>query len=410
MRDFRDAKAMAQTLRESLSHKAMTISHSESLELVSKMLGLSDWNTLAAVLQADRGESTKAVPRLKARYPAIPLRDLVPFPGATYPLFVGRDKTINAVEQAWEGEREVVLAAQREAGVDEPRLEDVYEVGVLARLLEVRSPPDGTEGTKQVLVRAIRRVMIRSFTIDAGTLKAEIAGISEGPAADASDLVRSAVKRLESHAAAGALPLPDAQWLSFEPARDPGRVADVIASCLKMPMSDKYELLATLDPVARLQKVDAQLDLSSRPISPIFEKTKQRAVGEAVQRQHQYATLEHLLLALIDDPHASAVMQACNANLDALKNDLIRYLDNEFTGVVVENIRRSLPTAAFQRVEQRAARHALELGQPVVTGAHALFGLFAETRSPAARLLREQGVSQLNRAALVALGFANRTS
>ena len=116
MRDFRDAKAMAQTLRESLSHKAMTISHSESLELVSKMLGVADWNTLAAMLQAGRGESTKLVPRLKARYPAIPLRDLVPFPGASYPLFVGRDKTINAVEQAWEGEREVVLAVQREAG------------------------------------------------------------------------------------------------------------------------------------------------------------------------------------------------------------------------------------------------------------------------------------------------------
>src|SRR5215831_4243887 len=113
LRDFRDAKALAHTLRESLSHKAMTISHSESLELVSKMLGLSDWNTLAAMLQADRGESPRPAPRLKTSYPAIPLRDLVPFPGATYPLFVGRDKTINAVEQAWEGEREVVLAVQR---------------------------------------------------------------------------------------------------------------------------------------------------------------------------------------------------------------------------------------------------------------------------------------------------------
>jgi ATP-dependent Lon protease len=177
-----------------------------------------------------------------------------------------------------------------------------------------------------------------------------------------------------------------------------------------MPMSDKHELLATLDPVARLQKVDARLDLSARPISPIFEKTKQRAFSEAVRRQHQYATLEHLLLALIDDPDASAVMQACNANLDVLKNDLIQYLGNELAGIVVENIKRSPPTAAFQRVEQRAARHALEWGHAVVTGAHALFGVFAEAQSPAARLLREQGCSQLNRAALVALGFAVRTN
>ena len=150
--------------------------------------------------------------------------------------------------------------------------------------------------------------MIRSFTVDAGTLEAEIAGISEGPAADASDLVRSAVKRLESHAAAGALPLPDAQWLSFEPARDPGRVADVIASCLKMPMIDKYELLATLDPIARLQNRRAARPVGA-PASPLSSRRRSSArPGEALQRRHQYTTLEHLLLALIDDPHASAVM------------------------------------------------------------------------------------------------------
>src|SRR5215831_5501194 len=77
MRDFRDAKAMAQTLRESLSHKAMTISHSESLELVSKMLGLSDWNTLSAMLQADRNDTATPVARQTAStawYPAMPLR------------------------------------------------------------------------------------------------------------------------------------------------------------------------------------------------------------------------------------------------------------------------------------------------------------------------------------------------
>jgi ATP-dependent Lon protease len=253
MRDFRDAKAMAQTLRESLSHKAMTISHSESLELVSKMLGLSDWNTLAAMLQAGRGESPKPVPRLKTRYPAIPLRDLVPFPGASYPLFVGRDKSIQAINQAWDGGREVVLAIQRDGAIDEPGPENVYEIGLLAELLEVGSLPDGTEGTRQVQTRAIRRVMIRRFTMEAGAFQAEVTEVRDGPIPDASDLVRRVVKRLEGHAAAGAIPLPDAQWLSFEPARDPGRVADVIASCVKMPMSDKYELLATLDPVAHFR-------------------------------------------------------------------------------------------------------------------------------------------------------------
>ena len=108
MRDFRDAKTMAQTLRESLTGKAVNISHSESLELVSKMLGVADWNTLSALLQVDRrdapvaGRSTTVV-----SYPAFPLRDLVPFPTATYPLFVGREKTVLALKEAFERQRDV---------------------------------------------------------------------------------------------------------------------------------------------------------------------------------------------------------------------------------------------------------------------------------------------------------------
>src|SRR5664279_1089595 len=108
MRDFRDAKAMAQTLRESLTTKAITISHSESLELVSRMLGISDWNTLSALLQADRRETELPVTRLQAgalSYPAIPLRDLVPFPTAIFPLFIGREKTLHALDHAFERQR-----------------------------------------------------------------------------------------------------------------------------------------------------------------------------------------------------------------------------------------------------------------------------------------------------------------
>src|SRR5258708_5067748 len=107
MRDFRDAKAMAQTLRESLTIRAVTISHSESLELVSKMLGVADWNPLSALLQAERppaatpqaANSPAAKPQAASpvtrqrtqttRSPAVPIRDFVPFPAAVFPLFVG---------------------------------------------------------------------------------------------------------------------------------------------------------------------------------------------------------------------------------------------------------------------------------------------------------------------------------
>jgi ATP-dependent Lon protease len=202
MRDFRDAKAMAQTLRESLTTKAVTISHSESLELVSKMLGVADWNTLSALLQADRHDTEIPIATRQtgtASYPAVPIRDLVPFPSATYPLFVGREKTVHALNQAFERQREVVLAIQRESGVDEPGFEDLYEIGVLAQLLEVERLGDGT---LKVLVQVRRRVVIRGFVGETGGFQAEIADVSEGPIPDAPELIQKAVKRFQGYAAA----------------------------------------------------------------------------------------------------------------------------------------------------------------------------------------------------------------
>src|ERR1700676_3805277 len=165
MRDFRDAKTMAQTLREALTTKAVTISHSESLELVSRMLGVSDWTPWASLRQADRRENGTAAanrPAAVASCPAIPLRDLVPFPAMSFPLFVGRQKTMQALDHAFERQREVVLAVQRESGVDEPGFDDVYQVGVLARLLELERLPDGT---LKVLTQVHRRVLIRRFVV-----------------------------------------------------------------------------------------------------------------------------------------------------------------------------------------------------------------------------------------------------
>jgi ATP-dependent Lon protease len=392
MRDFRDAKAMAQTLRESLTAKAVTISHSESLELVSKMLGVADWNTLSALLQTDRRDTATPVekPATEAvRYPAIPIRDLVPFPSATYPLFVGREKTMHALNLALERQREVVLAIQREAGVDEPGFEDVYEIGVLAQLLEVERLSDGT---LKVLAQARRRVVIRRFVGESGAFQAEVADISEGPIPDAPELIFKAVKRFESYAASREIPLPQTSP-PLDQTRDPGRVADIIATRMALPISEKQSLLAIFDPVMRLKRVDALMDISALVRTPELEVTRHRAFDYANQRKHQYATLEHLLLALTDDADASAVMRACNADLGALRAKLLSYLDNDLKHLVIDNGEEAKPTAAFRRVAERAELHALELGRPEVTGANTLLAIFPETRSPAARLLAEQGVS-----------------
>jgi ATP-dependent Lon protease len=110
------------------------------------------------------------------------------------------------------------------------------------------------------------------------------------------------------------------------------------------------------------------------------------------------------LLALIDDADASAVMQACNADLAALKGKLLFYLDNGLKNLVAENGGDARPTDAFQRVNQRSVVHAQELGQPVVTGANTLLALFSETRSPAAHLLAEQGFTPAQAAGFIERG------
>jgi len=392
MRDFRDAKAMAQTLRESLTTKAVTISRSESLELVSRMLGVADWNTLSALLHAERRDPIAPAARLKATtalYPAIPLRDLVPFPNATYPMFVGREKTMHALNQAFEGGREVVVAIQREAAVDDPRFSDVYEIGILAQLLELETLGDGT---LRVLTRGLRRVALRSFTAESAAYQAEVAEVSEGAARDARDLIRRIYQRFQDYTAAHGILVPDI-WMFFDQTRDPGQIADTVATRMKLPIRDKYELLATLDPVTRLERIEALLDLSQRPISANYAATKRQALDYANRRRHQYATVEHFLLALMEDADASAVMRACDADLGKLRQSLVQYLDSELKHTVIET-ESAEPTAAFKRVDERASLHAQEAGDAAVTGANALIALFAETRSPAARLLAEHGVSR----------------
>ena len=418
MRDFRDAKTMAQTLRESLATKALTISHSESLELVSRMLGVADWNTLSALLLADRrGPASPAAKPIAGTttYPALPLRDLVPFPTTSFPLFVGREKTMQALDRAFERQREVVLAVQKRSGVDEPGFDDVYEVGVLARLLELQRLDDRT---LKVLVQAHRRVTIRSFVGETGAFQAEITDISEGPIPDAPFLIKKAVAGFESYAADRAIDVRQ-MWPHLDQIRDPGRVADIIASYLPLPISDKQNLLSTLDPVDRLEKVDALLNnlknaaqLPSAAAEPIrgirhsaeLETTLHRAFAGANPRRHEYATLEHLLLALIDDADASAAMRSCKADLDVMREKLVSYLDNELTRLVTAEGGDAKPTAAFQRVIQRAARASQQSDRLILTGIDILCAIFSETQSPAARLLGEQGVGP---AALLSLpGFS----
>src|SRR5881398_509512 len=142
--------------------------------------------------------------------------------------------------------------------------------------------------------------------------------------------------------------------------------------------------------------------------SQSLEQSLHRALAIANERHHQYATLEHLLLSLIDDSDAAAVMRACSVDLDKLRTSLVNYLETEFENLVTEGGDDAKPTAGFQRVIQRAVIHVQSSGREEVTGANVLIAIFAERESHAAYFLQEQDMTRYDAVNYISHGIAKR--
>jgi len=142
--------------------------------------------------------------------------------------------------------------------------------------------------------------------------------------------------------------------------------------------------------------------------SSSLEKVLHQALALASERHQEYATLEHLLLALIDDQDASAVMRACNVSIDVLRGNLIEYIDTELVNLSTGAEEESKPTAGFQRVIQRAVIHVQSSGREEVTGANVLVAIFAERESHAAFFLQEQDMTRYDAVNYISHGIAKR--
>ncbi len=142
--------------------------------------------------------------------------------------------------------------------------------------------------------------------------------------------------------------------------------------------------------------------------SPSLEKALHQALTFANERHHEYATLEHLLLALIDDADAAAVMGACNVNLDVLRKTVSDYIDNDLANLVTGYDEDSKPTSGFQRVIQRAVIHVQSSGREEVTGANVLVAIFAERESHAAYFLQEQEMTRYDAVNYISHGIGKR--
>jgi uncharacterized protein len=255
MRDFRDAKAMAQTLREALKAKSIPITHGESLELVAKILGFHDWNELSARIQSEHRPTVieaTAPPPITAgtTLPILPLRDIVLFPKMIVPLFMGRAMSIRAVERAMAFDRRILAVTQRRAGDDNPSFEGLYHVGVAASVLEQTTFDDGTI---RLLVKGLERAAIVQLT-EGQFLTAEVAPVEEsrGQEAGAFELSRTVPEAFQAYRNAN---LSDWPYSRLSHIRQPGDLADAVAAFLEVGIDRRQDLLETGDVIVRLEKI-----------------------------------------------------------------------------------------------------------------------------------------------------------
>jgi len=176
--------------------------------------------------------------------PLLPLRDVVVFPHMVIPLFVGREKSIAALEAAMQGDKRILLVAQRSAGEDDPGLKDVYGVGTIANVLQLLRLPDGTV---KVLVEGAERAVIETVSARGGYLEANVRSVREKPidASEAEALVRACMRMFEQYVNLGKK-VPAEVLSALSGIDEPGRLADTIAAHMSLELAQKQEILEVL--------------------------------------------------------------------------------------------------------------------------------------------------------------------
>ncbi len=224
-------------------------------------------------------------------YPLLPLRDIVVFPGMVVPLFVGRDKSVAALEVAMEGSKDIFLLAQLDPGCDDPQPDDLYDVGVVAQVLQLLKLPDGTvrvlvEGTSRAKLGELRSVD-EHVVADVEVLDPETASGSEVTA-----MMRSVTKQFGEYAKLNKKLGEDASDDLGE-IDDAGALADAIAAAINTKVSDKQGLLTESDPLRRLEMVMAFME-GELSVLQVERKIRGRVKRQMEKTQREYYLNEQM--------------------------------------------------------------------------------------------------------------------
>ena len=253
MRDFRDAKAMAQTLRDALKSKSVTLTHSESLEIVARTLGFHDWNVLSAAIHASKPDDnpmrvTPAAPTGHgAVLPVTPMRDVVFFPQMVTPIFVGREKTRRAIESALAGDGRLAVLTQRRMADDDPGFDDLYSIGVTASIISHQAMPNGNLKCKVSCLDRVRVVR----PLEGDFLAAEVEPIDDIRASDI-DTFRLAAQLMETYRAYAKVPQ---QQALLRYSGEPAILAAFVAQLITDDIERLQQLLEIHDVVVALETV-----------------------------------------------------------------------------------------------------------------------------------------------------------
>ena len=206
--------------------------------------------------------------------PLLPLRDIVLFPNMVVPLFVGREKSILALEQAVAGDKQLVLSAQKRGKSNDPTVEDIFETGVLAHIVQILRLGDGTV---KVLVEGRARVRISAFTQSAPYFACEASVLGDAPAVPVDrsepawrDVVRplmdSVLGLFEAYVKLTRR-IQAEMLTSLHTVDDPGRLADTVVAHVALKLKDKQDLLEMIDPIARLARLQAMLQSETEQLT-----------------------------------------------------------------------------------------------------------------------------------------------
>jgi ATP-dependent Lon protease len=223
--------------------------------------------------------------------PVLPLRDIVVFPHMVVPLFVGREKSVRALEEVMRGDKQILLATQKNSGDDDPAPSAIYDVGVVATVLQLLKLPDGTV---KVLVEGKSRAAVLRFTDTTSFFEAEIAALEEDgedePEAEA--LSRALAEQFESYTKLNKKIPPEA-LAAIPQIAEPGKLADSIAAHLSVKIADKQQLLEIFNVAKRLEKVYSLME-GEISVLQVEKNIRSRVKRQMEKTQREYYLNEQM--------------------------------------------------------------------------------------------------------------------